>query len=126
MVASPVQPLIDAAALQARIRELAAEIRHDSPAVDLHFICVLKGAFLFLADLVRAIDGGVTVDFMTLSSYTGVSSSGAVRLAAPAELTSTSIGPSACSMPSTMRAAASASIRSAAIPVAPFSWPSAR
>jgi len=80
MIASPVQPLIDAAALQTRIRELAAEIRHDSPAVDLHFICVLKGAFLFLADLVRAIDGGVTVDFITLSSYAGVRSSGEVRV----------------------------------------------
>lgn len=80
MIAGPVQTLIEAEALQARIRELAAEIRHDSPSVDLHFICVLKGAFLFLSDLVRAIDGGVTVDFMALSSYAGASSSGEVRL----------------------------------------------
>jgi hypoxanthine phosphoribosyltransferase len=42
---------------------------------------VLKGAFLFLADLVRAIDMPVTLDFMALSSYAkGTSSSGEVRL----------------------------------------------
>ncbi|MGE3189557.1 MAG: hypoxanthine phosphoribosyltransferase [Vicinamibacterales bacterium] len=75
-----IDTLITADAIQARIRELAAEIRHDSPSAPLHFICVLKGAFLFLADLVRAVDGEVTVDFMALSSYAGTTSSGEVRL----------------------------------------------
>jgi hypoxanthine phosphoribosyltransferase len=68
--------------IQRRIRELAADIRRDVPAdAELHLICVLKGAFLFLADLMRALEGAVTVDFMALSSYgKGTSSSGEVRL----------------------------------------------
>jgi hypoxanthine phosphoribosyltransferase len=47
----------------------------------LHFICVLKGAFLFLGDLIRAMEGDVTIDFMACSSYgAGTTSSGEVRL----------------------------------------------
>ncbi len=67
--------------LHARIRALAHEIRQDLPGGQLHFICVLKGAFLFLGDLIRATNGQVSVDFMSCSSYgTGTSSSGEVRL----------------------------------------------
>ncbi|HEX2309509.1 MAG TPA: phosphoribosyltransferase family protein, partial [Vicinamibacterales bacterium] len=48
-----------------RTREMAAEIRRDyADAGQLHMVCVLKGAFMFLADLVRAIDMPVTLDFM--------------------------------------------------------------
>lgn len=73
--------LIDQDELTARINALAQEIRHDTPAGQLHFICVLKGAFLFLGDLVRATEGQVSIDFMSCSSYgTGTSSSGEVRL----------------------------------------------
>ena len=47
----------------------------------MHFVCVLKGAFLFLADLIRAMEGHVTIDFMACSSYgAGTTSSGEVRL----------------------------------------------
>ena len=67
--------------LSARINALAAEIRHDIPAGQIHLICVLKGAFLFLGDLIRSMDGEVTIDFMACSSYGGgTSSSGEVRL----------------------------------------------
>jgi hypoxanthine phosphoribosyltransferase len=73
--------LIDHDELSARIGALAQEIRHDNPGSALHFICVLKGAFLFLGDLIRAMDGDVTIDFMALSSYGGsTTSSGEVRL----------------------------------------------
>jgi hypoxanthine phosphoribosyltransferase len=74
--------LIEAAAIQVRVRELGAEITRDyTPLAQLHLVCVLKGAFLFLADLVRAIDLPVTLDFMALSSYAqGTTSSGEVRL----------------------------------------------
>jgi hypoxanthine phosphoribosyltransferase len=76
-----IPPLITEQDLQSRIKELAAEIRRDSPDEDLHFICVLKGGVLFLADLIRALGGNVTIDFMALSSYgSGTSSSGEVRL----------------------------------------------
>lgn len=67
--------------LQERIRALALEIRRDLPVEDLHFVCVLKGAFMFLSDLIRAMTGRVTIDFMALASYAGgTTSSGEVRL----------------------------------------------
>ena len=67
--------------LAARIVALAYEIRQDLPAGQIHLICVLKGAFLFLGDLIRNMDGVVTLDFMACSSYgSGTSSSGEVRL----------------------------------------------
>lgn len=73
--------LIDQAALSARIRELAAEIRAALPHDDIHFVCVLKGAFVFLSDLVRAMDERVSMDFIAVSSYgEHTASSGEVRL----------------------------------------------
>lgn len=67
--------------LAARITALAHEIRRDFPTGQVHLICVLKGAFLFLGDLIRAMDGPVTLDFMACSSYgSSTSSSGEVRL----------------------------------------------
>jgi hypoxanthine phosphoribosyltransferase len=76
------QVLIDQPSLAARVREMAAAIRHDYGAeTPVHFLCVLKGAFVFLADLMRATDGPVTCDFLAMSSYGGSStSSGEVRL----------------------------------------------
>ena len=73
-------PFIPTEALRNRVAALAQEIRQDVPDEDLHLICVLKGAVMFLADLVRAMTGGVTMDFMALSSYAGTTSSGEVRL----------------------------------------------
>jgi hypoxanthine phosphoribosyltransferase len=59
---------------------MAAAIRRDVPG-DVHFIAVLKGAFVFLADLVRQMDGNVSLDFIAVSSYAqGTTSSGEVRL----------------------------------------------
>jgi len=77
----PPAPLITAAQLSTRIAALAGEIRAAVPDDDIHFVCVLKGAFLFLADLVRALDDGVSMDFIAVSSYgAGKQSSGEVRL----------------------------------------------
>lgn len=74
--------LISRDEIQARVKEMAAEIQRDHADADaLHIVCVLKGAFLFLADLVRVMDMKVTLDFMALSSYAkGTTSSGEVRL----------------------------------------------
>jgi hypoxanthine phosphoribosyltransferase len=59
---------------------MAAEIRRDFPD-DLHLIAVLKGAFMFLSDLVRNIEGPVSLDFIAVSSYAGgTTTSGEVRL----------------------------------------------
>ena len=66
--------------IQDRVRELAAEIRRDFPD-DLHLVAVLKGAFIFLSDLVRHMAGHVSLDFLAVSSYAkGTTSSGQVRL----------------------------------------------
>jgi hypoxanthine phosphoribosyltransferase len=76
-----IAPFITEAQIQQRIAALSAEIRRDVPHEDLHLIGVLKGAVLFLGDLIRQMDGGVTIDFMALSSYGGgTTSSGEVRL----------------------------------------------
>ena len=81
MTTGQIAPFITEEALRARILELAKEIKRDVPNEDLHLIGVLKGAVLFLADLIRAMDGGVTIDFIALSSYgSGTTSSGEVRL----------------------------------------------
>jgi hypoxanthine phosphoribosyltransferase len=81
MTHANVPVLIGQDALHDRIHTLAAEIRRDLPSEDLHFVCVLKGAFMFLSDLIRAMSGTVTIDFMALASYGGgKSSSGEVKL----------------------------------------------
>lgn len=72
---------ISEAEVQARVSELGARIRSDHEGQNLHLICVLNGAFLFMADLVRAIDLPLTVDFLSVSSYgSRTESSGEVRL----------------------------------------------
>jgi hypoxanthine phosphoribosyltransferase len=68
------------AEIQKRVAEMAAEIRRDFPD-DLHVIAVLKGAFIFLSDLARAMPGHVSLDFMAVSSYAkGTTSSGEVKM----------------------------------------------
>jgi hypoxanthine phosphoribosyltransferase len=74
--------LINEAQLQARIQDLAQAIERDYAAVDdLLLLCVLKGGFVFLSDLSRALKRPHSVDFMAISSYgSGTSSSGEVRI----------------------------------------------
>jgi hypoxanthine phosphoribosyltransferase len=74
--------LLSAETIAARIREMATEIEGDYPGTEpIHLICVLKGAFVFVADLARAMGPRVTLDFIALSSYAkGTTSSGEVRL----------------------------------------------
>ena len=71
-----------AAQIERRIVELAAEIEADYPADDeIHLVGVLKGGFVFMADLVRAMSARVTLDFIAVSSYQqSTRSSGEVRL----------------------------------------------
>jgi hypoxanthine phosphoribosyltransferase len=72
--------LLSASEIQKRVAELAADLRRDFPA-DLHLVGVLKGAFVFLADLMRHIEGDVSIDFIAVSSYLqDTTSSGEVRL----------------------------------------------
>ncbi len=67
--------------IQQRIAILGQEIKKDYEGKDLHLIGVLNGAFIFMADLARAIDLPLSVDFLSVSSYgSSQESSGEVRL----------------------------------------------
>jgi hypoxanthine phosphoribosyltransferase len=74
--------LISESQLQARIQELAEAIEADSTAYDdLLLICVLKGGYMFLSDLSRALKRPHEIDFMGVSSYgSGTKSTGAVQI----------------------------------------------
>lgn len=80
MSAPPI--LLSTEQIQERVASLAAEIERDHTGADmLHLVCVLKGAFVFLADLVRALRIPCTLDFMAVSSYAaGTTTTGEVRL----------------------------------------------
>ncbi|HEV3253392.1 MAG TPA: hypoxanthine phosphoribosyltransferase [Candidatus Acidoferrales bacterium] len=73
--------LIRRTAIQKRVREVARQITRDFRGERVHLIGVLKGACIFLSDLVRNIELETSIDFMAVSSYgKGKQSSGQVRL----------------------------------------------
>jgi hypoxanthine phosphoribosyltransferase len=74
--------LLDAETIQTRVRALAVEIERDYPdGEEIHLVCVLKGGFMFMADLIRAMTPRVSLDFIAVSSYAkSTRSSGEVRL----------------------------------------------
>jgi hypoxanthine phosphoribosyltransferase len=74
--------LLEADRIQTRVGELAAEVERDYPAgEEIHLVGVLKGGFVFMADLIRAMSARVTLDFIAVSSYQqSKKSSGEVRL----------------------------------------------
>ena len=73
--------LLSAEQIASRVKELAAQISADYRGRPLHIIGMLKGAWVFLADLVRHLDLEVTVDFLSIASYGNHShSSGVVRI----------------------------------------------
>ena len=76
------ETLIAAERIQERVRELANEIERDYPKEDeIHLVGVLKGGFMFMADLIRAMSARVTLDFIAVSSYAhSTRSSGEVRM----------------------------------------------
>jgi hypoxanthine phosphoribosyltransferase len=73
--------LLRRAAIQKRVTTVAREITRDFPGERVHLIGVLKGACIFLADLIREIDLDTSIDFMAVASYgKSKESSGQVRL----------------------------------------------
>ena len=75
------QVLLDEAAIDTKVRELAAQIDADYAGKDLLLVGVLKGALMVMADLSRAMSGPVEMDWMAVSSYgAGTKSSGVVRI----------------------------------------------
>jgi hypoxanthine phosphoribosyltransferase len=73
--------LFSAQQIQHRIQQMGAQIDQDYLDGSLHLVCILKGACFFLADLARAIERDVVIDFMGISSYgRGKTTSGAVKV----------------------------------------------
>jgi hypoxanthine phosphoribosyltransferase len=73
--------LIPTDQLQNRIYEMGADITRDYSGRRPELICVLKGAMLFMSDLMRAIDLNLSIDFIAVSSYgKGKNSTGEVRI----------------------------------------------
>lgn len=79
--ASRVRVLLDEDAIAQRVAELGAQLSHDYAGRRPLLIAVLKGAAIFLADLVRAMEIDLEIDFISLTSYgMGTTSSGKVHL----------------------------------------------
>lgn len=75
------ETLISADDLKRRVGELAAEISRDYAGKDLVLVGILRGAILFLADLMRQLEIDCEIDFMAVSSYgSATDSSGVVRI----------------------------------------------
>ena len=74
------RPLFDESTIARRIKELGEQITRDYGGEPVLVVSVLKGAFIFTADLVRQIKVPLEVDFIGLSSYEGTQSTGHVRI----------------------------------------------
>ncbi len=80
-LAAGVRTLLSAEQIAARVRELGAEITRAYEGRKLVLVCVLKGSFVFAADLARAIDLPLRVEFLGVRSYgSGTESSGVVQI----------------------------------------------
>ena len=80
-MARTLKPFISARRLEARVRAMGRAIRADYRGRDLVLVGILKGSFIFMADLARAINLPLTCDFMRVSSYgSGTASNGKVRM----------------------------------------------
>ncbi len=67
--------------IQKKVKEIGEKITHDYEGKNLMLVSVLKGSVAFMADLMRAIDLPLKIDFMSVSSYgSGTSSSGVVKI----------------------------------------------
>ena len=79
MTQPTIDTLIDAETIAAKVRELGARITTDYADKEVVLVPVLKGSFVFGADLARAIDLPVHVDFFGCRSYEGTTSTGVVQ-----------------------------------------------
>jgi hypoxanthine phosphoribosyltransferase len=76
-----IRVLYDAAAIRKRVLQIGRDIASSTSAGELVLLCVLKGSFVFAADLARAIPRPLRVDFLGLSSYgRKTESSGVVKI----------------------------------------------
>ena len=77
---SKIEVLISEADLRSRVAALGAQISRDYAGRSLVVVGVLKGSFVFMADLVRAIDLPISVEFIGISSYEGTTTTGVVKI----------------------------------------------
>ena len=72
--------LISQEEIEAQVAKVGRQISEDFRDKNPIFVGVLKGCFIFMADLMRHVDIQCTMDFMAVSSYAGTSSTGAVKI----------------------------------------------
>ncbi len=78
---SPPRPMIGAADISARVRDLGKEIGNALPTGMVHVVGILRGAFVFMADLVRALPRDTRCDFLAVRSYgSATETSGVVEI----------------------------------------------
>lgn len=68
-VVDGIVPLLTSKAIASRVRELGASITEDYEGRSIVLVCILKGSFIFAADLVRAIALPVRIEFLGVRSY---------------------------------------------------------
>ena len=64
-----IKVMISEEEINKRVEELAYDINKDYKGKDIHIICILKGSIFFACDLAKKLEGKVSMDFMTVSSY---------------------------------------------------------
>lgn len=74
------KPMFTVGEIQSRVKELAEKISSDYEGKDLLAIAILRGAFMFFPDLLRAIRVPLTLDFITASSYVKTNTTGEVKI----------------------------------------------
>lgn len=74
------QILLTEEQIQAKVKELAAQISREYAGKDPVFIGVLKGVVIFFADMIRNIDIPCQIDFMNIASYSGTTSTGKTEI----------------------------------------------
>lgn len=81
-----IKPIISKEEIEKKVAEIGRQISADYAGKTLMVIGVLKGAFIFMSDIVRAIDLPCRLDFMQAQSYNGVTSTGIVNIIRDIEL----------------------------------------
>lgn len=74
------KPLFTVEQIQNRVREIADAISSDYEGKDILVVGILRGAFMFMSDLVRAIKVPVVIDFIIASSYVKTDSTGEIKI----------------------------------------------
>lgn len=75
-----IKTLLTREQIESRIKELAKEIQKDYEGKELYVLGLLKGSVVFMTDLIKEIDLPLVIDFMSVSSYSGHTTTGVVKI----------------------------------------------